>query len=69
MQVLKLYAWESSFQDKISEIRAKELVILKKSAYLNAFSTFAWTVAPFMVSPEKDGLPQCFFHLHVDHQK
>ncbi|KAL8582638.1 hypothetical protein ACOMHN_028703 [Nucella lapillus] len=50
MKVLKLYAWESSFEDKVTEIRNKELHVLKKSAYLNAFSTFAWTVAPFMVT-------------------
>ncbi|XP_070201853.1 multidrug resistance-associated protein 1-like [Littorina saxatilis] len=50
MKVLKLYAWEPSFQDKVSEIRNEELVVLTKAAYLNAFSTFAWTVAPFMVT-------------------
>ncbi|XP_012944065.1 multidrug resistance-associated protein 1 [Aplysia californica] len=50
MKVLKLYAWESSFQDKVEDIRRKELDILKKTAYLNAFSTFCWTCAPFMVT-------------------
>nr|KAG5700435.1 hypothetical protein BaRGS_010348 [Batillaria attramentaria] len=50
MKVLKLYAWESSFEQKVTDIRDKELVVLRKSAYLNAFSTFTWTVAPFIVT-------------------
>ena len=50
IKVLKLYAWEESFQEKILGIRNKELEVLKKAAYLNAASSFAWTCAPFMVS-------------------
>ena len=49
-QVLKLYAWELSFQDKILAIRNEELKVLKKAAYLNAASSFTWTCAPFLVS-------------------
>ena len=49
-QVLKLYAWELSFQDKILAIRNKELRVLKQAAYLNAGSSFIWTCAPFLVS-------------------
>ncbi|XP_075701953.1 ATP-binding cassette sub-family C member 3 [Rhinoderma darwinii] len=50
IKVLKLYAWEPSFCQKVLEIRSKELNVLKKSAYLNALSTFAWTSAPFLVA-------------------
>ncbi|XP_069809504.1 ATP-binding cassette sub-family C member 3 isoform X3 [Dendropsophus ebraccatus] len=50
IKVLKLYAWEPSFSQKVLEIRRKELNVLKKSAYLNALSTFAWTSAPFLVA-------------------
>eukprot|EP00079_Xenopus_tropicalis_P030763 XP_012826972.1 PREDICTED: canalicular multispecific organic anion transporter 2 isoform X2 [Xenopus tropicalis] len=50
IKVLKLYAWEPSFAQKVLEIRNKELNILKKAAYLNALSTFAWTSAPFLAS-------------------
>ncbi|XP_053309482.1 ATP-binding cassette sub-family C member 3 [Spea bombifrons] len=50
IKVLKLYAWEPSFEQKVLEIRSKELNVLKKSAYLNALSTFAWTSAPFLVA-------------------
>ncbi|KAL8585023.1 hypothetical protein ACOMHN_043659 [Nucella lapillus] len=50
IKVLKLYAWELSFQDKILCIRNQELEVLKRAAYLNACSSFLWTCAPFMVS-------------------
>uniref|UniRef100_UPI00398EC1ED ATP-binding cassette sub-family C member 3-like isoform X4 n=1 Tax=Pristiophorus japonicus TaxID=55135 RepID=UPI00398EC1ED len=50
MKVLKLYAWEPSFEQKVLAIRQKELKILKKAAYLNALSTFTWTTAPFIVA-------------------
>ncbi|KAG2460889.1 ATP-binding cassette sub-family C member 3 isoform X3 [Polypterus senegalus] len=50
IKVLKLYAWEKSFKDKILEIRQNELNVLKKTAYLGALSTFAWTSAPFLVA-------------------
>uniref|UniRef100_H3AES0 ABC-type glutathione-S-conjugate transporter n=1 Tax=Latimeria chalumnae TaxID=7897 RepID=H3AES0_LATCH len=49
IKVLKLYAWEPSFLKKVQEVRKNELKVLKKSAYLNAVSTFAWSSAPFLV--------------------
>ncbi|XP_041372528.1 multidrug resistance-associated protein 1-like [Gigantopelta aegis] len=50
MKVLKLYAWELSFQDKILDIRTRELNVLLKAAYLKAVSTFIWTCSPFLVT-------------------
>ncbi|XP_076154345.1 ATP-binding cassette sub-family C member 3 isoform X1 [Alosa pseudoharengus] len=50
IKVLKLYAWEKSFQEKVLEIRRKELSVLRKTAYLSAVSIMAWTSAPFMVA-------------------
>ncbi|XP_014733665.1 PREDICTED: canalicular multispecific organic anion transporter 2 [Sturnus vulgaris] len=50
IKVLKLYAWEPSFSEKVLEIRKNELRILKKSAYLHSLSTFAWICAPFLVA-------------------
>lgn len=50
IRVLKLYAWELAFKDKVSEIRESELQVLKKAAYLGAISTFTWVCAPFLVS-------------------
>ncbi|XP_071965517.1 multidrug resistance-associated protein 1-like [Antedon mediterranea] len=50
IKVLKLYAWEESFENKIKELRNKELAVLRKFAYLNAVATFTWACAPFLVS-------------------
>ncbi|NXW59282.1 MRP3 protein, partial [Eurystomus gularis] len=50
IKVLKLYAWEPSFSEKVLEIRKNELRVLKKSAYLNSVSAFAWISAPFLVA-------------------
>ncbi|NXE48712.1 MRP3 protein, partial [Casuarius casuarius] len=50
IKVLKLYAWEPSFSAKVLEIRKNELRVLKKSAYLNSLSTFAWVSTPFLVA-------------------
>lgn len=49
IKVLKLYAWENSFKEKVLAIRQKELIVLRKTAYLGALSTMAWTSAPFLV--------------------
>ncbi|XP_063790448.1 multidrug resistance-associated protein 1 isoform X2 [Pseudophryne corroboree] len=50
MKVLKLYAWELAFKEKVLGIRQDELKVLKKSAYLSAVGTFTWVCAPFLVA-------------------
>lgn len=50
IKVLKLYAWEKSFIEKVLAIRQKELNVLRKTAFLGALSTMAWTSAPFLVA-------------------
>lgn len=54
IKVLKLYAWELAFKDRVSKIRENELQVLKKVAYLGAVSTFTWVCAPFLVSTETE---------------
>ena len=49
IKVLKLYAWEESFIAQVLETRGKEIAVQKKAAYLNAFMSLFWTVAPFVV--------------------
>lgn len=49
IKVLKLYAWELAFKEKVLGIRREELKVLKKSAYLAAMGTFTWVCAPFLV--------------------
>ncbi|XP_053327188.1 multidrug resistance-associated protein 1 isoform X1 [Spea bombifrons] len=50
IKVLKLYAWELAFKEKVLGIRQEELKVLKKSAYLSAVGTFTWVCAPFLVA-------------------
>eukprot|EP00095_Tigriopus_kingsejongensis_P010546 maker-scaffold349_size200065-snap-gene-1.33 protein:Tk10546 transcript:maker-scaffold349_size200065-snap-gene-1.33-mRNA-1 annotation:"multidrug resistance-associated protein 1 isoform x1" len=50
IKVLKLYAWEPSFENTVVNTRAQEISALKKSAYLNSFTTFLWTCAPVLVA-------------------
>lgn len=50
IKVIKLYAWETSFREKVSIIRSMELSTLKKFCYLAAVLTFSWSCAPFLVT-------------------
>ncbi|XP_076297622.1 multidrug-Resistance like Protein 1 isoform X1 [Lasioglossum baleicum] len=50
IKVLKLYAWEPSFEEQILKIRTKEIDVLKEAAYLNSGTSFIWSFAPFLVS-------------------
>ncbi|KAJ8721588.1 hypothetical protein PYW07_002363 [Mythimna separata] len=50
IKVLKMYAWEPSFEDQILKIRNKEMNVLKQTAYLNSATSFIWSCAPFLVS-------------------
>ncbi|KAF7272715.1 hypothetical protein GWI33_014527 [Rhynchophorus ferrugineus] len=50
MKILKLYAWEQSFEEHIMGIRNREITSLRQSAYLHAGTMFIWNCAPFLVS-------------------
>uniref|UniRef100_A0A182M895 ABC-type glutathione-S-conjugate transporter n=1 Tax=Anopheles culicifacies TaxID=139723 RepID=A0A182M895_9DIPT len=50
IKVLKLYAWEPSFQDNILTVRREEIGILKRMAYYGAGIYFTFTIAPFLVT-------------------
>lgn len=49
IRVLKLYAWELSFEKIVGKIRLREIATLLKAAYLSAISQFIWNCAPFAV--------------------
>ncbi|XP_065205458.1 multidrug resistance-associated protein 1-like [Planococcus citri] len=50
IKVLKLYAWEPSFEKQVLSIRNDEnMKILKKQAYLTGISTFTWATTSFLV--------------------
>ncbi|XP_040905275.1 canalicular multispecific organic anion transporter 1 [Toxotes jaculatrix] len=50
MKILKLYAWEPSFQAQVESIRGQELNVMRKFAYLTSVSTFIFSCAPALVS-------------------
>jgi len=56
IKVLKMYAWEKSFEERIEEIRAKELSILRKVAFLKAISFFLSMCTPFVVTTVSFGV-------------
>ncbi|CAG5136574.1 unnamed protein product, partial [Candidula unifasciata] len=49
MKVLKLYAWEGSFQEKIEAIRKKELDVIKKFSYIIGALIFMFNTMPYLV--------------------
>ena len=50
VKVLKLYAWEKPFMEKIRECRDREIKCLKQSALLNAILFITYTGAPLLVT-------------------
>jgi len=50
IKVLKLYAWEPSFEDLVQETRAAEMKVLQAIAMYNAGTYFIWSLAPFLIS-------------------
>ncbi|XP_023364920.1 canalicular multispecific organic anion transporter 2-like [Otolemur garnettii] len=48
IKVLKLFAWEPSFLEKVEGIRQGELQLLRKAAYLLAVSIFTMICTPFL---------------------
>lgn len=49
LQVLKLYAWEPSFGDKIGSIRSQEIHEKTKNRYLDIVNMFCWQMSEFLV--------------------
>ncbi|KAL8563678.1 hypothetical protein ACOMHN_035412 [Nucella lapillus] len=50
IKVLKMYAWESSFEDKILALRAREVKLLRSAAILNTINSFCWICSPVLVT-------------------
>jgi len=50
IQLLKLYAWEFFFMNKILSIRDKELKVLRKGAIFTALTYIMWFCSAFIVS-------------------
>jgi ATP-binding cassette subfamily C (CFTR/MRP) protein 1 len=50
IRVIKVYAWENSFLNKLSAIRVEEMKGVKKSLYIRAITTFVMGVGPVFMS-------------------
>ncbi|XP_070178633.1 multidrug resistance-associated protein 1-like [Littorina saxatilis] len=50
IKILKMYAWEPSFLNKIEKVREGELRVLFRNAVWDVFLHFSWTVAPYIIS-------------------
>lgn len=67
IKVVKLYAWEESFEDQINRLRAKEVKMLRNVCILSRIVDVANAASPFLVaigsftcyvlwSPDENGL-------------
>ncbi|KAH9499530.1 Multidrug resistance-associated protein 1 [Bulinus truncatus] len=50
IKVLKFYAWETTFEDHILELRKKEVNLLQTAAILNVINVFSWLCSPVLVT-------------------
>lgn len=50
IRVLKLYAWEKSFEEQVLKVRTRELGVMRQTRYLHAVTSFVMNCTPFMVS-------------------
>ncbi|XP_031468368.1 multidrug resistance-associated protein 1-like [Phasianus colchicus] len=64
IKILKLYAWEPSYQRKVMRIREREVDVLKSSGYLKTYSMLTLTCIPFMVTLATFGV---YFYLDKEH--
>ena len=49
MKVLKVFAWEPAFMDRVLEKREEETAVLKTKGALHSCFSFLWNLVPFMV--------------------
>ncbi|KAL4237303.1 Multidrug resistance-associated protein 7 [Mactra antiquata] len=50
MRVVKFYAWEDHFENKVNELRDAELKSLKGRKYLDAMCVYFWATTPVLIS-------------------
>ena len=48
--MIKLYAWEASFEERIGELREKEMKILKTVNILQSVQIALYDIIPLLVS-------------------
>lgn len=50
IRVVKYYAWERHFRERIEEVRNEELKALKARKYLDAMCVYFWATTPVLVA-------------------
>lgn len=50
IRVIKFYAWEPHFSEKVAECRKQELIHLKAIKYLDAMCVYTWAALPVVIS-------------------
>ena len=50
LKIVKLYAWENIFEQKVSEHRDSEIRYLRKNAVIKAMINFVFGSAPILVT-------------------
>ncbi|EKX43712.1 hypothetical protein GUITHDRAFT_72771 [Guillardia theta CCMP2712] len=50
IRVIKLFAWEDSFMDKVQKLREKEMLLLRTEGVWAVASSFVWIGSPLLVS-------------------
>ncbi|KAJ7321461.1 Multidrug resistance-associated protein 7 [Desmophyllum pertusum] len=50
IRVIKFYAWEKNFEEKINKLRTAELKSLKGRKYLDAWCVYFWATTPVIIS-------------------
>lgn len=50
IKLLKLYAWEASFEAAVQKIRAKELQIIRNNSVVYTYVFLIWNLIPFVIT-------------------
>lgn len=50
IRVIKYFAWENSFEAKVSGLRSDEVSVLKKNQYVKCVTRLLWQASPLLVS-------------------
>ena len=50
IRIIKFYAWEKHFGNKINDLRSHELESLRGIKYLDAMCVYFWATTPVLIS-------------------
>lgn len=50
IRVIKFYAWEKHFTERVEDLRSRELKSLRGIKYLDAMCVYFWATTPVLIS-------------------